>query len=343
MPCWTCTSSLVPTVCASLTCASPAPSVQSRSSTTSGGRRPAHNPWLDYSGQPQSEDGHAPHHGATAPDTRNPSGARAGISTLRGAFHPQAGIAEEVARKIEHEPTGYGLLDEPVGVDVRGIDASSSPILFALQAAGVKVVDGQQLFLEARRIKTRDEISLLTQAASMVDAAYDRLYEFLRPGVRENGASASSARSSTTWGPSTSRASTPSLVNGAHRIPTCTPTASCARGILRSSTSSTATWATAPATTAPSPSEVPRWPSESVHPLPGVHGPRHLAGAPRRNHRRHRALMGPPRRWQRPTPSVTNTVWLKGWRCQWVRAPGMKCTRFAVSRDGGGAAATESM
>ena len=60
------------------------------------------------------------------------------------------------------------------------------PILFALQKAGIQVVDGQQMFLEARAIKTHDEISLLTQAASMVDAAYDKLYEFLRPGVREN-------------------------------------------------------------------------------------------------------------------------------------------------------------
>ena len=51
---------------------------------------------------------------------------------------------------------------------------------------GHEVVDGQQLFLEARRIKTVDEISLLTQACSMVDAAYEELYEFLRPGVREN-------------------------------------------------------------------------------------------------------------------------------------------------------------
>jgi Xaa-Pro aminopeptidase len=42
------------------------------------------------------------------------------------------------------------------------------------------------VFLRARTIKTRDEISLLTQAASMVDAAYSDLYEFLRPGVREN-------------------------------------------------------------------------------------------------------------------------------------------------------------
>src|SRR6266571_4368297 len=33
---------------------------------------------------------------------------------------------------------------------------------------------------------TPDEITLLTQACSMVDAAYDALYEFLRPGVREN-------------------------------------------------------------------------------------------------------------------------------------------------------------
>jgi hypothetical protein len=42
--------------------------------------------------------------------------------------------------------------------------------------------------MEARRIKTGDEIRLLTQAASMVDAAYEELYRFLRPGVRENEA-----------------------------------------------------------------------------------------------------------------------------------------------------------
>lgn len=27
----------------------------------------------------------------------------------------------------------------------------------------------------------------------------------------------------------------------------------------------------------------------------------------------------------------------QGWRCQWARAPGMKCTRFAARRDGAGA------
>jgi hypothetical protein len=43
-----------------------------------------YNPWLDHGG------------GKEGP----PTGARAGISTLRGAFHPDAGIAEDVAAKI---------------------------------------------------------------------------------------------------------------------------------------------------------------------------------------------------------------------------------------------------
>jgi Xaa-Pro aminopeptidase len=129
----------------------------------------------------------ARHHELYAPwldhpsDDRNPSGARAGISTLRGAFHPGAGVAEEVARKVRHELDLYGLAGEPVGVDV-----VEMPVLAALRDAGVTVVDGQQVFLEARRIKTDTEISLLTQACAMVDAAYDSLYSFLRPGVREN-------------------------------------------------------------------------------------------------------------------------------------------------------------
>jgi len=123
-----------------------------------------YNPWLD--GRPgQPEQGRA----------------RAGISTLRGAFNPDAGIAEGVAGKIRRELDAHGLAGEPVGVDLVEL-----PVLAALQAAGLEVVDGQQVFLDARRIKTADELTLLTTAASLVDAAYDQLYRFLRPGVREN-------------------------------------------------------------------------------------------------------------------------------------------------------------
>ena len=106
---------------------------------------------------------------------------RAGISLLRGAMSPEAGRAEDVARKIRVELEQRGLLNEPVGVD-----AIELPVLFALQAEGIKVVDGQQLMQQARVIKTRDEITLLNTACMMVDAAYDELYRFMKPGVREN-------------------------------------------------------------------------------------------------------------------------------------------------------------
>lgn len=138
-----------------------------------------YNPWLDVTTAEADADPNAPHHGATRP--RLEGGARAGISTLRGAFTPDAGIAEALAAKIKRELDKFGVADQPLGVDVIEL-----PILFALQQAGIHVVDGQQVFMEARRIKTSDEIRLLTQAAAMVDAAYEDLYRFLRPGVREN-------------------------------------------------------------------------------------------------------------------------------------------------------------
>jgi Xaa-Pro aminopeptidase len=106
---------------------------------------------------------------------------RAGISTLRGAMSPESGRAEDVARKIRVELEQRGLLDEPVGVD-----AIELPVLFALQAEGVKVVDGQQLMQKARLIKTEDEVTLLNTACMMVDAAYEELYAAMKPGMKEN-------------------------------------------------------------------------------------------------------------------------------------------------------------
>jgi Xaa-Pro dipeptidase len=126
-----------------------------------------YNPWLRDA---DSEGGDASYNGA-----------RAGLSTLRGAMPPGAGRAEDLAAKIHDELAEHGLTDEPLGVDL-----VEMPVLAALQARGITVRDGQQVFLAARRIKTGDEIGLLGTAAAMVDAAYDHLYEFLRPGVREN-------------------------------------------------------------------------------------------------------------------------------------------------------------
>jgi Xaa-Pro aminopeptidase len=126
-----------------------------------------YTPWLD---EPHAAAGRGDHYGS-----------RAGISTLRGAISPDAGRADDVAAKVAQVMADFGLQGQAIGVDI-----IEPPIMFALQKLGIPVVDGQQVFLEARRVKTTDEIGLLTQAVAMVDAAYEDLYEFLRPGVREN-------------------------------------------------------------------------------------------------------------------------------------------------------------
>ncbi|MEK6530465.1 MAG: aminopeptidase P family protein, partial [candidate division NC10 bacterium] len=91
---------------------------------------------------------------------------RAGISLLRGAVAPEAGRAEDVARKIKRELEMRGLDKAPLGVDMM-----EPPIFFALQKEGITVADGQQVMQAARRIKTQDEITLLNTSAAMVDVA----------------------------------------------------------------------------------------------------------------------------------------------------------------------------
>ena len=91
----------------------------------------------------------------------------------------RAGRAEDVAAKVSPGPGRHGLQ----GPAARRRHHRAAGPARAPGALASTVVDGQQLFLEARRIKTVDELGLLTQAVSMVDAAYEDLYEFLRPGV----------------------------------------------------------------------------------------------------------------------------------------------------------------
>jgi Xaa-Pro aminopeptidase len=85
--------------------------------------------------------------------------------------------AEEMASILK----SAGVAKMPVGVDI-----IEPPMMFELEKAGVKVKDGQQVMLEAREVKSADEIALLNRAAAMVDGAYDLIDQKLRPGVREN-------------------------------------------------------------------------------------------------------------------------------------------------------------
>ena len=103
------------------------------------------------------------------------------ISTMQGALPPHMRVEEEFAKQIKDMLIRYGIEKKPLGIDLLEL-----PMLRALEAQGIQVVDGQQAMLDAREIKTKDEIELLKLAAGMVDATYVDIARAIRPGAREN-------------------------------------------------------------------------------------------------------------------------------------------------------------
>jgi Xaa-Pro aminopeptidase len=104
-----------------------------------------------------------------------------GLAGLRGAVSPKVGLFEQAAKEIYDILKQEGVADMPLGIDV-----VEPPFLFALQKLGLKVKDGQQVMLDAREIKSYDEITLLNMAAAMGDGVYQDIFEALKPGVRES-------------------------------------------------------------------------------------------------------------------------------------------------------------
>ncbi len=83
--------------------------------------------------------------------------------------------------EIQSELAAAGVAGMPLGVDI-----AETPMLLELLSAGIDVRDAQQVMLDARLIKSPDEIALLSTAAAMVDGVYQDIAEALKPGVREN-------------------------------------------------------------------------------------------------------------------------------------------------------------
>jgi Xaa-Pro aminopeptidase len=105
----------------------------------------------------------------------------ASYTTMRGAAPPESGLVQRAVTEIKGYLADTGVVGEPVGVDFAEI-----PMFFELQRQGFDVRDGQQVMLDARQAKSRDEITLLATAASMVDGVYQDITDALKPGVREN-------------------------------------------------------------------------------------------------------------------------------------------------------------
>ncbi len=110
-----------------------------------------------------------------------PEQSNGGNNGLQGAIAPTSGLPQGTAQQIASILKEEGVAGMPIGVDV-----IEMPMLRELEAAGIAVNDGQQVMLNARQIKNKDEILLLSQAASMVDGVYQDISEALKPGVREN-------------------------------------------------------------------------------------------------------------------------------------------------------------
>lgn len=122
----------------------------------------------------------AKHHRLYAPWLK-PHNCHAGMLGLRGAVAPKIGLMRKAAEEIKSILQEHGVADQPVGVDV-----VEPAMLFELQAVGLKTVDGQQVMLDAREIKSNDEITLLNMSAAIVDGCYQTIAEHLKPGIREN-------------------------------------------------------------------------------------------------------------------------------------------------------------
>ena len=122
----------------------------------------------------------AVHHRLHAPWLKHDH-CRAGLLGLRGMVPPSAGLMRDHAQEIKAI-----LVEEGVGNQAVGVDIIEPPMKEELERAGLKVVDGQQTMLNAREIKSQDELMLLNQAAAMVDGTYHMIQEALKPGVRES-------------------------------------------------------------------------------------------------------------------------------------------------------------
>ena len=122
----------------------------------------------------------ARHHQLYAPWIR-PENSRPGMLGLRGAVAPDAGLITRAVAEIQSELAAAGVAGMPLGVDI-----AETPMLLELLRTGIEVRDAQQVMLDARLIKSSDEIMLLSTAAAMVDGVYQDIAEALKPGVREN-------------------------------------------------------------------------------------------------------------------------------------------------------------
>ncbi|OPY74857.1 MAG: Creatinase [Syntrophorhabdus sp. PtaU1.Bin050] len=124
-----------------------------------------------------------------------PHGTLAGIhpwvkpENIRQSFHwanqapgPEAtwDSAKKFAASIKRKLEEQGLEKEIIG-----IDSVDEPGRQALKEAGLRTVNAMPVMLEARAVKTDDEINCLRMAVAITEIGWCALLEALKPGVRD--------------------------------------------------------------------------------------------------------------------------------------------------------------
>lgn len=103
-------------------------------------------------------------------------------TTMYGATPKKWGLYKNFIKDLMMVLDKHGISkEEPIGVDI--LDGQ---LILALQEEGFRLGDGMDVMLEARTIKTKDEIQIMIDACAVVDATFHRVARALQPGVREN-------------------------------------------------------------------------------------------------------------------------------------------------------------
>jgi len=102
----------------------------------------------------------------------------AGMVGLRGAVSPKAELFRSAAAEIKAILVAEGVARMPLGIDL-----VEPPFLFELQRLGLEIRDGQQVMLDARQIKSADEIAIMREAGLVVHEVLEELAKISEPGI----------------------------------------------------------------------------------------------------------------------------------------------------------------
>jgi len=107
---------------------------------------------------------------------------RYAYSWIKGAV---GGASRQQVKKfttaIQDEMKKYGMSKAPLGVDFIDIN-----MIGAFKEAGIEWVDGASPMMEARAIKSPDELEAMRIVAAICDGCHWAISKFMRPGMREH-------------------------------------------------------------------------------------------------------------------------------------------------------------